>query len=390
MTRSIWLMLLALLGPLGLAQAALEGRIVAINDAADIALVQLPSGAVIEAQLPTLGVFQSEAMPRFQVGQRVELALTHSPDGVSYEVVDWVRRPVLLQLAGLFLAVILVVAQWKGLRAFIATSLALVVVVGFIIPQIMAGWPPVLVALVGIGSMSVLAIYLVHGFSWSTTAALLGTLVSLLITYLLGALAMRWAHLTGFGIEGALILSRGAPQLDLRALLQAGLVIGALGALTDTTIIQASVVRELSHINPLLGLSELYRRGMNVGRDHIGSLVNTLVFAYSGAALPLFILFTVNEVGFRRALNSEFIATEVIFMVVGSIGLIISVPLTTLIAAAIFRGDRLPMRAAEHHHAGFIGREAQLAFQRERQLELLAVDPERAQQELKRQLEGKR
>lgn len=390
MTRSIWLMLLALLGPLGLAQAALEGRIVAINDAADIALVQLPSGAVIEAQLPTLGVFQSEAMPRFQVGQRVELALTHSPDGVSYEVVDWVRRPVLLQLAGLFLAVILVVAQWKGLRAFIATSLALVVVVGFIIPQIMAGWPPVLVALVGIGSMSVLAIYLVHGFSWSTTAALLGTLVSLLITYLLGALAMRWAHLTGFGIEGALILSRGAPQLDLRALLQAGLVIGALGALTDTTIIQASVVRELSHINPLLGLGELYRRGMNVGRDHIGSLVNTLVFAYSGAALPLFILFTVNEVGFRRALNSEFIATEVIFMVVGSIGLIISVPLTTLIAAAIFRGDRLPMRAAEHHHAGFIGREAQLAFQRERQLELLAVDPERAQQELKRQLEGKR
>jgi uncharacterized membrane protein len=377
------------LGSWGWAQEGLEGRIVAIDDATAVALVQLPSGAVIEAQLPVASAFYSEDMPAFEVGQRVELAASRNPVGtVAYDVIDWVRRPALLWLSGLFFAVILLVAQWKGLRAFIATSFALVVVVLFIIPQIMAGWPPVLVAVLGVGSMSVLAIYLVHGVNWSTTAALLGTVLSLVITYALGAVVMRWARLTGFGIDGALFLAQGAPQVDLRALLQAGLVIGALGALTDTTIIQASVVRELSHVNPFLGIRELYRRGMNVGKDHVGSLVNTLVFAYSGAALPLFILFTLNDVGVMRALNSEFIATEVIFMVVGSIGLVISVPLTTFMAAFIFRGDHLPMVASEHHHAGFAPREEQLAFQRERQFELLeTIDPEVAKRELLKRLE---
>jgi uncharacterized membrane protein len=371
------------------AQDGLEGRIVAIDEASGIALVQLASGAVLEAQLPIIGAYQSEGMPVFEVGQQVELASSRNPAStVTYDVIDWVRRPALLWLSGLFFVVILLVAQWKGLRAFIATSFALVVVVLFIIPQIMAGWSPVLVAILGVGSMLVLAIYLVHGINWSTTAALLGTALSLVITYILGAFAMRWAHLTGFGIDGALFLAQGAPQVDLRALLQAGLVIGTLGALTDTTIIQASVVRELSHVNPFLGIRELYKRGMNVGKDHIGSLVNTLVFAYSGAALPLFILFILNDVGVMRALNSEFVATEVIFMVVGSIGLVISVPLTTFMAAFIFRGDNLPMVASEHHHAGFAAREEQLAFQRERQFELLeTIDPEVARRELLKRIE---
>lgn len=117
--------------------------------------------------------------------------------------------------------------------------------------------------------------------------------------------------------------------------------------MTDITIVQASVVRELSHVNPGFSLRELYRRGMNVGLDHIGSLVDTLVLAYTGAALPLLVLLTPNGFGLRRALNFEFIVAKVVTTVVGSIGLVLAVPLTTLIAALLFRGDKLTLKRGE-------------------------------------------
>ena len=139
--------------------------------------------------------------------------------------------------------------------------------------------------------------------------------------------------------------------MSLKGLLLAGLLVGALGALTDITIVQASVVRELAHVNPELGWSELYRRGMNVGLDHIGSLVNTLVLAYVGSALPLLMLLSLNEFSVARALNIELVAAEVVHTLVGSIGLILAVPLTTLIAALLFRGDRLKLARGELEHA---------------------------------------
>ena len=131
----------------------------------------------------------------------------------------------------------------------------------------------------------------------------------------------------------------------------AGLLIGALGALTDITIVQASVIRELAHVNPNFGLAELYRRGMNVGLDHIGSLVNTLVLAYTGAALPLLVLLTLSDFSLMRALNLELVASEVVHTLVGSVGLILAVPFTTLIAALMFRGDRLALKEGELEHA---------------------------------------
>ena len=136
-----------------------------------------------------------------------------------------------------------------------------------------------------------------------------------------------------------------------KGLLLAGLLIGALGALTDITIVQASVIRELAHVNPNFGLVELYRRGMNVGLDHIGSLVNTLVLAYTGAALPLLVLLTLSDFTLMRALNLELVASEVVHTLVGSVGLILAVPFTTLIAALMFRGDRLTLKEGELEHA---------------------------------------
>jgi len=186
--------------------------------------------------------------------------------------------------------------------------------------------------------------------SYSTTAALIGTLAAVAVTMALALGFTDLARLSGLGNDDAIFLMAAAPQVALRGLLLAGILIGALGALTDITIVQASVVRELAHTRPELGLRELYSRGMNVGRDHVGSLVNTLVLAYTGAGLSLFVLLQVYATPLMRALNLELVATEVVHTLVGSIGLILAVPLTTLIAAWWFRGDRIPIKPGELQH----------------------------------------
>ncbi len=330
-----------------------EGRILEIDHAQGRAIVRLSDGRVIEAELPLAGDFTVSDLPDFRANQRVELYYSPRPgDGTrQYVVVDWIRRPALLWLVGLFLVVSVAVARFKGLRAFIATGTSLAIVIGFIVPRILEGGNPIFVSLVGVGGILILAIYFVHGLNWSTTAALLGTFLAVIATMALGLLFTELAHLTGFGSEEAMMINIGASQVNLKGLILAGLLVGALGALTDITIVQASVVRELAHVNPNFGLRELYTRAMNVGLDHIGSLVNTLVLAYTGAALPLMVLLYLNEFSLGRALNLELVAQEVVHTLVGSIGLILAVPITTLLAAAMFKGDKLPIKEGELEHA---------------------------------------
>ncbi len=330
-----------------------EGRITRIKDST--AFVTLRDGTEVEADLGAAlpEEFGGGTLPSFKVGQRVELYYSPAPGSGErrYAVSDWVRRPALGWLTALFLVVSVGVARFKGLRAFVATGTSLAIVMLFIVPKILAGWDPILVSLLGVGGILVLAIYFVHGLSWSTTAALFGTFVAVIVTMVLGLLFTEWAHLTGFGSEEAMMITFGAGQVNLKGLLLAGLLIGALGALTDITIVQASVIRELAHVNPDFGLGELYRRGMNVGLDHIGSLVNTLVLAYTGAALPLFLLLSINDFTVARALNLELVASEVVHTLVGSIGLVLAVPFTTFVAALMFRGDKLPIAEGELEHA---------------------------------------
>ena len=334
----------------------LEGRIREIVEAEvaggrPVALVQLPGGRVIRAELPGDDPYAPLDLPPFEVGQRVELYYSNGPDGQrQFVVTDWVRRPSLIWLVVLFLAVSVAVARLKGLRAFLATGTGLVIVVSFIVPRILAGWSPILVSILGIGGILIFAIYFVHGLNWSTTAALVGTFLAILITMGLGVVFTELSHLTGFGSEEALMINAGASQVNLKGLLLAGLLVGALGALTDITIVQASVVRELAHANPDFGARELYRRGMNVGLDHVGSLVNTLVMAYTGAALPLLVLLTLSDFSLARVLNLELVTSEIIQILVGSIGLILGVPITTYLAAILFQGDRLVVRSGELGH----------------------------------------
>lgn len=361
--RLLWALLVFAAGP-ALAQpdadvyGYVEGRIVDLVDRLeppDGALVQLGDGRVVAADLPLPDPEGAFSVPSYRVGERVELYFAPGPDGArAYVVSDWVRRPALGWLAALFTVAALLVAGWKGLRAVAATAVSLAIVVAFIVPRILAGWDPVLVSLLGVGGILLLAIYFVHGVSWSTTAALAGTYAAVAVTMALGIGFSDAARLTGLGSEDALFLLSAAPELALRGLLLAGLLIGALGALTDITIVQASVVRELAHTDPTLGVRELYRRGMNVGRDHVGSLVNTLVLAYTGTSLTLLILLHVSEVPLGRALNLELVASEVVHTLVGSVGLVLAVPITTGLAAWWFRGNRLPLAPGEldhaHHH----------------------------------------
>lgn len=327
-----------------------EGRIIAIDRERNVATVALPDRTV-EAQLGLDFAMEGAPQLEFREGQRVELYFAPGPDGLrQYNVSDWVRRPALLWLLGLFVLVAVAVARGKGLRAILATSASLLVVITFIVPGILAGHNPLLISLLGAGGILIMAIYFVHGINWSTTAALAGTLIAVVITMALGIAFSDLAHLTGMGDDEAMLISFGAPQIALKGLLLAGLVIGALGALADITIVQASVVRELAHANPSFGLRELYQRAMKVGLDHIGSLIDTLVLAYTGAALPLLVLLHLSEVAPLRALNLELVATEIVRILVGSIGLILAVPITTLLAALLFRGDRLPVTNSELKH----------------------------------------
>lgn len=345
----------ALAQPADVEYGYVEGRIVDLVDRdapPDGALVQLRDGRVVAADLPYPDPEGGFVVPAYRAGERVELYYSPGPDGArQYVVSDWVRRPALAWLLGLFTVAAFLVAGLKGLRAVVATGASLAIVVAFIVPRILGGWDPVLVSLLGVGGILLLAIYFVHGVSWSTTAALVGTFAAVAVTMALGIGFSDGSRLTGLGTEDAMFLLAAAPQVALRGLLLAGLLIGALGALTDITIVQASVVRELAHTDPSLGLRELYRRGMNVGRDHVGSLVNTLVLAYTGSGLSLLILLNVNDVSLARALNLELVASEVVHTLVGSVGLILAVPITTGLAAWWFRGDRLPLKPGELQHA---------------------------------------
>lgn len=337
----------------------LEGRILELTPsqpggdiaAGGTATVRLSDGSQVTATVPPAEMFGVTEIEPFAVGDRVELYFSPAPGGGrDIVVVDWIRRPTLLWLTGLFLLVSVAVARLKGLRAFVATGASLAIVITFIVPRILDGWNPMVVSMVGAGGILILAIYFVHGLNWSTSAALIGTFAAVVVTMLLGAASMQVAHLTGLGSEEAMMITLNAGQVNMRGLLLAGLLVGALGALTDTTIVQASVVRELAHVDPNLSWRELYSAGMRVGHDHIGSLVNTLVLAYVGAGLPLLVVLSLGEFTIARALNIELVAVEVVHTLVGSIGLILSVPITTALAAVMFSGDKLKLRHGELEH----------------------------------------
>jgi len=275
--------------------------------------------------------------PRFGVGDPVVLSWSGGDpdDPGSYQVVDFQRGGSLWWLAGLFAAAVLALGRWRGLAALAALGLSFVVLLVFVLPAILAGHDPLSVAVVGACLIMFAVLYLTHGLSARTSTAVLGTLVSLLLIGGLSAAFTALARLTGLDETTSALIGALGTGVDARGLLLAGVLIGALGVLDDVTVTQTSAVWELHGANPGLGARGLFTAAMRIGRDHVSSAVNTLVLAYAGASLPLMLIFSVSGRGLGDVVTTEEVATEVVRTLVGSIGLVASVPITTAVAAVV-------------------------------------------------------
>jgi uncharacterized membrane protein len=282
--------------------------------------------------------------PQFAVGDQVVLGWSgaNPDDAGSYQVVDFQRGTPLMWLAGLFALAVLVLGRWRGLAALAALALSFVVLLFFVVPAILAGRDPLAVAVVGACLIMFAVLYLTHGPSARTSTAVLGTLLSLALIGALGAAFSAAAELTGLDDQTSNLIATLGTGVDARGLLLAGVVIGALGVLDDVTVTQTSAVWELRHANPGLSARGLFTAAMRIGRDHVASAVNTLVLAYAGAALPLLLLFSLSGRGFGDVVTSQDVATEIVRTLVGSIGLVASVPITTALAAAVAVRETVP------------------------------------------------
>lgn len=277
-----------------------------------------------------------EDYPTFRAGDRVRIGVSSFEDAdTQFYVADFGRSRPLLVLFVLFVAVALAVGSWHGFRSLLGLTISLGIVIVFVVPAILAGQSPFAVAVVGAFAIMVVTLYLAHGLTVKTTAALVGTAAALSLTAFLGYVFVGFAQLTGFASEEASLARFAVEGLDVRGLVLAGLVIAALGVLDDVTVSQASTVFAVHDANPDQSWREVFRRAMSVGRDHIASTVNTLVLAYVGASIPLIVLFSTSGQPIGEVLNAEVVAEEIVKTLVGSIGLISAVPFTTALATSV-------------------------------------------------------
>jgi uncharacterized membrane protein len=267
-----------------------------------------------------------------------EIVLSYQPnadDEFQYNYADRQRRTPLAILVVVFAAAVILLGRLRGLFALVGLAASIAVLLVFILPALLEGTSPVLVAIVGSTAIAYLALFLAHGFQTMTYVALLGTLVALALTIALASIFTELTQISGFASEDAVLVNLGRSGLDIQGLVLAGMVIGALGALDDMTVTQASAVAELRAANPTMTRRALTRAGLRIGRDHVASTVNTLALAYAGAALPLLILFVLASQSLGTVANTEIVATEIIRTLVGSIGLVAAVPVTTWLAARV-------------------------------------------------------
>ncbi len=271
--------------------------------------------------------------PDIAPGDRVVVAGAGEP--ARFAVVDHDRSLALLFLLALFASAVIAFARWRGVTSLLGLAVSFGVLFAFVLPAIQRGSAPLAVAIIGSAAIMFAVIYLTHGVSVSTSVAVLGTLVSLVLTGVLGLGASYLMRLTGYGTEEATILSNVLPGVDLRGLLLAGIIIGTLGVLDDVTITQTSIVNELALADSSLPGRKLYASALRVGRAHVASVVNTIVLAYAGASLPLMLLLVTGGGGALNVLTTQAISTEIVRSVAGTLGLISAVPVTTALAAWI-------------------------------------------------------
>lgn len=293
---------------------------------------------------------------KLEAGDRVVIAKVNDARGDNYYILDSYRLSAIYVYVAIFALAAMVFGRSRGVGSLVGLGTSLAILMFFVVPQIINGANPLVISFIGSCAIAIVSLLLAHGFNRRAFVALAATLVALIAAFILAILAGAFAHLSGTGTEQAIYLQLSyLPNLDLRGLLLGGIVIGTLGVLDDVTTAQVAAVEEIRLANESLGVGELYRRGISVGREHIAALVNTLVLAYAGASFPLFMLFALPEhPPLWVVLNSESIVEEVLRALVGGASLMLAVPISTALAAAVFgslpKPEHAPGKRIAHHH----------------------------------------
>ncbi len=292
-------------------------------------------------QMEYLGHTKEIGSPhRFKNGDAVFVSVTEMDGEEIFIVTDRSRLAPIYALSALFALVVLAIGRKRGLRALLALSATFLVIIGFVVPQILSGAEPVRTAVGSAIIIVVLSMVIVYGWTKKSKIAIVGMLVGVFITALIAGLFTRFASLTGSAAEGAIFLRDYlGTGIDFRGLLLASFILGSIGILNDIAVAQTSTAQEISEANKDLKPSELYKKSMEVGIDHIASMINTLFLAYAGVSFVLLLLFGLNQppfTSFSDVINNEMIATEIVRTLVGSIGLVLTVPITTYLAAYFY------------------------------------------------------
>lgn len=279
---------------------------------------------------------------KYQAGDELIITATKDFQGKNvYFITDYVRRTPLYWLFFIFVGLTVLIGRKRGLAALIGMAISFLIIFSFILPLIAKGNDPILIAITASLGIIPVTFYLSHGVNKKTTMAVIGTIIALVLTGILATIFVEAAKLTGFASEEAGFLEAAHQGvINMKGLLLAGIIIGVLGILDDITISQAAIVQQLKETAPNISFTKLYSRAMDIGQDHIASVVNTLILVYTGAALPLLLLFTNNPLPFSEVINYEIIAEEIIRTLVASIGLILAVPITTFLAAYFLSASR--------------------------------------------------
>lgn len=295
--------------------------------------------------------FENDFAP-LEVDDAIYLNLLTTFEGDEYITMqDFDRRGILLLLGVGFVVLFVGLAGRKGVRALFSLGLSISALFFVLVPLILAGYSPLLVTIGVAGLVLAAAIFITHGRSAPALIAFCGTFIAVVVTSFIAFIVVHAAHFNGFGNDAAVYLNVSTQgSIDLVALLLAGIIIGMLGVLDDVAVTQAAVAEELKHANPRYRFRDLYRRALRVGRDHMASLVNTLAFAYVGVSLPLILLLAKTDSSRTMLLNQELVADELIRIMLGSIGVILAVPLTTAIAAWWYDTRQPKGEVYGHHH----------------------------------------
>ncbi len=286
-------------------------------------------------------------------GQKIFVNYLVNVGGIErYAITNIDRQNQIYFFVGLFIFVVILFGGWQGVRSILSLIGSFLAIVFILLPSLLHGLHPLLISSLVASVILFVAIFFTHGFNKESLVAYMGTMIAVLLTSLLALYAVWSTKLTGFvGSEATYLNFNTGGTLDFTGLLLGAIIIGVLGVLDDIAITQAAIVTELYSSNKEISRMEVYKRAMRIGKEHVGALVNTLVLAYTGSALPLLLLFKVYEYNFSTIINLEIFATEIIRAIIGSIGLILTVPIVTLLAIVYLKNyqSKHPHNHVHHH-----------------------------------------